>query len=45
MTLGEHKVIGVFRERVQAMPGSTLSVRPDVANIHLFDVSTGLRIN
>ena len=45
MTLGEHKVIGVFRERVQAKPGSTLHVRPDPANIHLFDATSGLRIN
>jgi multiple sugar transport system ATP-binding protein len=45
MTLGEHQLIGVFRERVQAKPGSTITVKPDTANIHLFDVSTGLRIN
>jgi len=45
MTLGEHKVIGVFRERVQARPGTTLNVRPDIGNIHLFDAKTGLRIN
>ena len=45
MTLGEHKVIGVFRERVQAKPGSTITVRPEVAKVHLFDASTGLRIN
>ncbi|MEO9299900.1 ABC transporter ATP-binding protein [Devosia alba] len=45
MTLGEHKVIGVFRERVQARPGATLNVRPDIGNIHLFDATTGLRIN
>jgi len=45
MTLGEHKVIGVFRERVQAQPGSTIAVQPDLANIHLFDASTGQRIN
>jgi len=45
MTLGEHQVIGVFRERVQARPGSTITIRPDLANIHLFDATTGLRIN
>jgi len=45
MTLGEHKIIGVFRERVQAQPGSTITVQPDLANIHLFDASTGQRIN
>ena len=45
MTLGEHQIIGVFRERVQAKPGSTITIKPDIANIHLFDASTGLRIN
>jgi multiple sugar transport system ATP-binding protein len=45
MTLGEHQLIGVFRERVQARPGSTITVKPDTANIHLFDATTGLRIN
>ena len=45
MTLGEHQVIGVFRERVQAKPGETITVAPDINNVHLFDASTGLRIN
>ncbi|WP_108460682.1 ABC transporter ATP-binding protein [Devosia naphthalenivorans] len=45
MTLGEHQIIGVFRERVQAKPGSTITIKPDIANIHLFDAGTGLRIN
>jgi multiple sugar transport system ATP-binding protein len=45
MMLGEHKVIGVFRERVRAQPGSTISVRPNLANVHLFHATTSLRIN
>ena len=45
MTLGEHQIVGVFRERVQAMPGTTITIRPDIANVHLFDATTGLRIN
>jgi multiple sugar transport system ATP-binding protein len=45
MTLGTHQVIGVFRERVQARPGETINVRPDLANIHLFEAATGVRIN
>ncbi|HEY4200686.1 MAG TPA: sn-glycerol-3-phosphate ABC transporter ATP-binding protein UgpC [Devosiaceae bacterium] len=45
MTLGEHQVIGVFRERVQAKPGETINVRPDIANVHLFDKADGRRIN
>jgi multiple sugar transport system ATP-binding protein len=45
MRLGEHQVIGVFRERVQARPGETILVRPDPARVHLFDPATGLRLN
>ncbi|MDB5585673.1 MAG: ugpC [Devosia sp.] len=45
MTLGEHQVIGVFRERVKAKPGETIMVRPDPASVHLFDATTGARIN
>jgi multiple sugar transport system ATP-binding protein len=45
MQLGDNHVLGVFRERVQAAPGSALRVLPDIANVHLFDGSTGLRIN
>ena len=45
MTLGEHQVIGVFRERVKARPGETIMVRPDPASVHLFDTTTGARIN
>jgi multiple sugar transport system ATP-binding protein len=45
MMLGEQQVIGVFRERVQAAPGATITIRPDTACVHLFDATTGLRIN
>ena len=45
MTLGEHQVIGVFRERVKARPGETIMVRPDPLSVHLFDATTGARIN
>jgi multiple sugar transport system ATP-binding protein len=45
MMLGEQQVIGVFRERVQAAPGATITIRPDIASVHLFDAATGLRIN
>jgi multiple sugar transport system ATP-binding protein len=45
MTLGEHPVIGVFRERVQAHPGDTIKVRPDIANVHIFDAASGARLN
>jgi multiple sugar transport system ATP-binding protein len=44
MTLGEQTLIGVFRERIQAQPGETIRVRPDLASVHLFDAQ-GQRIN
>ncbi|HEV7276610.1 MAG TPA: sn-glycerol-3-phosphate ABC transporter ATP-binding protein UgpC [Devosiaceae bacterium] len=34
--LGSHPVVGVFRERIDARPGSTIRVSPDVAAVHLF---------
>ncbi len=43
--LGQQQVVGVFRERVDAKPGSTIKVQPDVASIHLFDATSGARLN
>ncbi|MHA6689043.1 ABC transporter ATP-binding protein [Devosia sp. A449] len=45
MAIGEHTIIGVFRERVQARPGDTIHIRPDLAQLHLFDAATGTRLN
>ncbi len=45
MMLGRHQVIGVFRERVQAQPGATIQVQPDLPSIHLFDAATNQRLN
>jgi multiple sugar transport system ATP-binding protein len=42
--LGKQNVTGVFRERIDAKPGATIKVSPDIANTHLFD-ATGTRIN
>ncbi|HVX83144.1 MAG: ABC transporter ATP-binding protein [Devosia sp.] len=42
--LGKQNVIGVFRERVDAKPGSIIRVSPDTANVHLFDANGG-RLN
>jgi len=42
--LGKQTVTGVFRERIEAKPGSTIKVSPDIANTHLFD-ATGARVN
>ena len=44
MTIGPHQLIGVFRERIAAQPGDTIHVRPDLANLHLFDAA-GQRID
>ena len=44
MTLGEHTITGVFRERISARHGETIHIRPDLNAIHLFDAATGLRI-
>jgi multiple sugar transport system ATP-binding protein len=43
--LGGHKIVGVFRERVQAKPGERLPVAPDPSAVHLFDAATGQRLN
>ncbi len=45
MMIGDHHFIGVFRERVQAQPGATIQVQPDLASIHLFDARTSQRLN
>jgi multiple sugar transport system ATP-binding protein len=44
-TLGEAKVIGAFRERIEARPGEKLMVSPDPQLVHLFDETTGARLN
>ncbi|MEQ8598686.1 MAG: sn-glycerol-3-phosphate ABC transporter ATP-binding protein UgpC [Devosia sp.] len=43
LTLGQHSITAVFRERLTAAPGETIHVRPDLAKVHLFD-ATGMRI-
>ncbi|KRA42549.1 ABC transporter ATP-binding protein [Devosia sp. Root635] len=45
LTLGEHTVIGVFRERLKSQPGETVHLQPDLTAIHLFDATTGGRLN
>ncbi len=45
MALGDHTLVGVFRERIAARPGETIRVQPDLAAVHLFDAETGNRIN
>ena len=42
--LGKQQVTGVFRERIDAKPGSTIRVTPDLNTVHLFDAN-GARLN
>ena len=42
--LGQHKIMGVFRERASARPGQMLSIAPDLDLVHLFDSETGKRL-
>lgn len=44
MRIGTHQLVGVFRERIAAKPGSTINVTPDIATIHLFG-KNGMRSN
>jgi multiple sugar transport system ATP-binding protein len=43
--LGGQKIVGVFRERIAAEPGSRLPMVPRPEAVHLFDAATGVRIN
>ncbi|GHA36056.1 ABC transporter ATP-binding protein [Devosia pacifica] len=42
--IGGQQVVGVFRERVTATPGSSIKVTPDLSVVHLFD-KNGTRID
>jgi multiple sugar transport system ATP-binding protein len=44
LTIGQARVIGVFRERIAARPGETLPVAPERSLVHLFDRETGQRL-
>jgi multiple sugar transport system ATP-binding protein len=41
LTIGGEPAVAVFRERISARPGGTLSIEPDVAKLTLFDAETG----
>ena len=43
--LGEQPFSGVFRERIDTKPGSTINVSPQAGAIHLFDASSSRRLN
>jgi len=34
----------IFRERITAKPGETITIRPDTSVTHLFDAATSKRI-
>src|SRR5690606_22617718 len=37
--LGDQNITGIFRERINAEPGSKLKVTPDLSVVHLFDAN------
>ena len=43
--LGGEEVVAVFRERHQFQPGEKIRLRPEPNYVHLFDASTGKRLN
>ena len=43
--LGQQKIVGVFRERVQTRPGELLPIAPNPDAVHLFDAANGQRLN
>jgi multiple sugar transport system ATP-binding protein len=42
---GGQEVVCVFRERIAAAPGETIRIKPDPAHAHLFDATSGRRLN
>jgi multiple sugar transport system ATP-binding protein len=43
--LGGEEIIAVFRERHQFRPGDKIKLKPDPRLVHLFDASTGQKLN
>jgi multiple sugar transport system ATP-binding protein len=43
--LGGEEIIAVFRERHRFQPGDTIRLKPDPQLVHLFDETTGKRLN
>jgi multiple sugar transport system ATP-binding protein len=42
--IGDQKIVGLFRDRLMAKPGDTLSILADVNLVHLFNAETGVRL-
>ncbi|POP47623.1 sugar ABC transporter ATP-binding protein [Superficieibacter electus] len=45
LNIGQQKVTTLFHQRVTATPGETLKIAPDARHAHLFDATSGLRLN
>jgi multiple sugar transport system ATP-binding protein len=43
--LGGEEIVAVFRERHRFQPGDTIRLKPDPHLVHLFDETTGKRLN
>jgi multiple sugar transport system ATP-binding protein len=42
--LAGSEISAVFRERHTFKPGETIMLKPDLANVHLFDAEKGMRL-
>ena len=42
--LGQQKIVGVFKQRLKARPGESMTLVPDVKAVHLFDAASGQRL-
>jgi multiple sugar transport system ATP-binding protein len=42
--LGDQPIVGVFRDRISALPGDILPLSPNLDAVHLFDAETGKRL-
>lgn len=45
LNIGQQKVTTLFHQRVVTQPGETLKILPDTRYTHLFDATSGLRLN
>ena len=45
LNIGQQKVTTLFHQRVAAQPGEIVKILPDARHAHLFDATSGLRLN
>jgi multiple sugar transport system ATP-binding protein len=43
--VGRQKIVGIFKQRLMLKPGDVVGFTPDTAAVHLFDTTTGLRLD